>query len=149
MRYRQLHEAAGQRTLVVVLAAGDEVVDCLQALARKESLSAAQVSAIGAVESAMLAYFDWEQKRYCEIPVPQQAEVLTLAGDIALDQDGGPKIHVHAVLGRRDGSTVGGHLMSARVRPTLEVVITESPVHLRRRHDPQSGLTLIDPDLKA
>jgi uncharacterized protein len=30
------------------------------------------------------------------------------------------------------------------VRPTLEVIVTESPVHLRRKHDPVTGLALID-----
>ena len=37
----------------------------------------------------------------------------------------------------------GGHLLEAHVRPTLEVLLTESPAHLRRRHDPESGLSLI------
>jgi predicted DNA-binding protein with PD1-like motif len=47
------------------------------------------------------------------------------------------------VLGRRDGSARGGHLLSAKVRPTLEVILTESPSYLRRAHDPASGLALI------
>jgi hypothetical protein len=72
--------------------------------------------------------------------------VLALLGDIAL-QDGKPKLHAHVVLGRRDGSACGGHLLAARVRPTLEVIVTESPAHLNRKHDPRSGLALIDPDL--
>jgi predicted DNA-binding protein with PD1-like motif len=47
------------------------------------------------------------------------------------------------VLGRRDGSVVGGHLLKAKVRPTLEVVLMESPAHLHRRHDQTTGLPLI------
>jgi predicted DNA-binding protein with PD1-like motif len=47
------------------------------------------------------------------------------------------------VLGRRDGNTVGGHLLQAQVRPTLEVLLTNSPSHLQRAHDPVSGLALI------
>ena len=57
-----------------------------------------------------------------------------------------PKVHAHAVLGRRDGSTVGGHLLDARVRPTLEVLLTESPDYLRRGCDPRSGIALIRVD---
>jgi predicted DNA-binding protein with PD1-like motif len=49
------------------------------------------------------------------------------------------------VVGRRDGSTVGGHLLEGHVWPTLEVVLTESPAHLRKKHDPETGLALIDP----
>jgi len=38
-----------------------------------------------------------------------------------------------------------GHLIEGKVRPTLEVILTESPAHLRKRHDLESGLALIDP----
>ena len=59
---------------------------------------------------------------------------------------GKPNIHVHTVLAKRDGSTCGGHLIEARVRPTLEVILTESPHHLTRRFDRESGLALISLD---
>jgi uncharacterized protein len=144
MRSRKVHEADGLRIFVTVLEIGDEVTDCLTRLAREQRLSAAQVSAIGAFETATLAFFDWEKKEYEKIPVQEQTEVLSLAGDIA-DEKGEPKLHLHAVLGRRGGATIGGHLMQARVRPTLEVIVTESPAHLRRVHDEQSGLALIRP----
>ena len=89
-------------------------------------------------------YFDWATKEYEEIPVNEQVEVAALLGDIALDQKGEPTLHMHVVLGKRDGSAIAGHLAKGHVRPTLEVVITELPGHLRRKHDPQSGLALID-----
>jgi predicted DNA-binding protein with PD1-like motif len=34
-------------------------------------------------------------------------------------------------------------LLEARVRPTLEVILTESPGYLKREHDARSGLNLI------
>jgi predicted DNA-binding protein with PD1-like motif len=147
MRYRQIDATGGRRTLVAVLAPGDEVLASLQKLAEDEKLTAAQVAAIGAFERATLAYFDWESKQYQHIPVAEQVEVLSLNGNISLDENNKAKLHLHAVLGRRDGSTVGGHLIEGRVRPTLEAVITESPAHLHRRHDPRSGLALIDPEI--
>ena len=70
-------------------------------------------------------------------------ELLSLIGDIAL-RDGEPQVHAHVVLGRRDGTTLGGHLMEAKVRPTLEVILSESPAHLRRTVHDESGLPLID-----
>jgi predicted DNA-binding protein with PD1-like motif len=94
-----------------------------------------------------LAYFDIESKQYEKIPVHEQVEVLSLLGDVTLSESK-PKVHLHAVLGRRDGSTRGGHLIKGLVRPTLEVVLTESPVHLRRKFDPEVGLALIEPDLR-
>jgi predicted DNA-binding protein with PD1-like motif len=143
MKTKLIHETDGLRTFAVVLDLGDEVCACLQGLASSERLSAAQVTAIGAFERATLAFWDWETKAYRDIPVNEQVEVLSLNGDITLDESGRPKLHLHTVLGRRDGSALGGHLKSARVRPTLEVIITEAPAHLRRKEDPKTGLALI------
>ena len=143
MQCELVHERAGQRTYVVIFETGDEVMSNLTGLGRKEGLSAAQITGIGAFSSATLNYYDWEEKAYCEIPVNEQVEVAALVGDIGLDPDGGPAVHVHLVLGRRDGSAIAGHLAEARVRPTLELVVTESPAHLRRVKDAASGLNLI------
>ena len=114
---------------------------CLQRFAEIERLGGAQVTAIGALQGARLAYFDWETKRYEPIDVHEQVEVASLIGDIAVGPDGKPS--AHAVLGKRDGSAVAGHLQAAHVRPTLEIVITESPGHLCKVKDEETGLALI------
>jgi predicted DNA-binding protein with PD1-like motif len=72
-----------------------------------------------------------------------QVEVLSLLGDVAVG-DQGPTLHLHAVLGKADGSVVGGHLIEAYVRPTLEVILIQPPSYLRKRKDPETGLALID-----
>lgn len=144
MKVRQVHESVdGARTLVAVMEIGDEVMASLKELARRERLTGASLTAIGAFGEATLAYFDWDTKQYRHIPVEEQVEVATMLGDIGIDEKGEPALHVHLVLGRRDGGAVAGHLVEAKVRPTLEVVITEQPAHLRRRHDPETGLALI------
>jgi predicted DNA-binding protein with PD1-like motif len=75
--------------------------------------------------------------------VKEQVEVAALVGDIGIDEAGAPALHIHLVLGKRDGSAIAGHLAEGHVRPTLEVIITESPAHLRRRRDAETGLNLI------
>ena len=77
------------------------------------------------------------------IPVEEQVEVASLIGDIAVGPDGKPSVHVHAVLGRRDGTALAGHLQEGHVRPTLEIIITELPAHLCKVKDAESGLALI------
>jgi predicted DNA-binding protein with PD1-like motif len=143
MKARQIHEASGQRTFAVIMDAGDEVMAALEEFAAKQGVSAAQVSAIGAFSSATLAFWDKTEKKYLEIPVTEQAEVLSMLGDVSLTSEGKPKIHLHAVLGRPDASTLGGHLMKGIAEPTLEVIVTESPAHLRRVFDSDKGLALI------
>jgi predicted DNA-binding protein with PD1-like motif len=133
----------GEKTYAVIFDTGDEVVSGLTSFAKEKGLAASHFTAIGAFQDVTLGYFDWQQKDYQKIPVREQVEVLSLVGDIALDPKGEPKVHAHVVLGRSDGTTRGGHLLEARVRPTLEVVLVESPSHLQRKHDPESGLALI------
>jgi predicted DNA-binding protein with PD1-like motif len=141
-----LNESAGQRTFAVVLETGEEAMACLQAFAKRERMVAAQLTGIGAFSDAMLGYFDWEEKDYRRNPLDEQLEVASLLGDVALAPDGSPALHVHVALGRCDGTALAGHLMEAHVRPTLEVILTESPQHLRKRIDKESGLALIRSD---
>ncbi|WP_395316101.1 PPC domain-containing DNA-binding protein [Variovorax sp. UC74_104] len=136
---------APERTIALVFDKGDDVMPILERFAKEHALSASRFSAIGALRSAVLGYFDWDRKDYDRIPVDEQVEVLSFSGDIALDGDQ-PKVHAHAVLGRRDGSTVGGHVLQAMVQPTLEVLLIESPGYLRKTCDRETGLALIDID---
>ena len=121
---RLLHEDNGQRTFAVILETGEEVLTCLQRFVTREHVLAAQITAIGALSDAVLMYFDWDKKDYLKIPVREQVEVASLIGDVA---------------------EAPRHLGEAHVRPTLEVIVTESPTHSRKVKDPESGLALIRP----
>lgn len=145
MQTKLLNDHDGQRTFSVILVTGDDAMGALQEFVTARQISAAQITGVGAFKSATLGYFNWERKDYVKIEVPEQVEVASLLGDVALGENGKPALHIHCVLSRRDGSARAGHLLHAIVRPTLEIVLTESPAHLQKRHDPESGLALIDP----
>ena len=135
------------RSIAVVFDAGDEAIEGLTQFAGEAGLDAAHFTAIGAFERATVGWFDLEARDYRRIEVGEQVEVLALVGDITRsgpDSDDDSKVHAHVVLGRSDGSLVGGHLLAGRVRPTLEVVLTETSAELRRTYDPTTGLALID-----
>src|SRR5262249_42104285 len=102
-----------------------------------------QFTAIGAFEKAQIGYFDFSSKEYKKISVDEQTEVLSLTGDIAVYEDK-PQAHAHAVLGKSNGTTMGGHLLKAIVRPTLEVILTESPSYLNKKMSKEYGIPLID-----
>ncbi|PYR70936.1 MAG: DUF296 domain-containing protein [Acidobacteria bacterium] len=142
MNAQQLTAAGGATSFVLVFDTGDEVTKELLAFAREYRLDAASFTGIGAFQSVTLGYFEIEKRDYKRIPVNEQVEVVSLVGNVALG-DAGPKLHAHVVVGRKDGSALGGHLIDARVRPTLEIVLVETPAHLRRRSDPTTGLALI------
>ena len=143
MRAKLINEIP-ERTFALLLDTGDEVVSSLERFAAEHALTATRITAIGAFSHATLGYFDWSRKEYERIDIDEQLEVLSLIGDLAL-QGSAAKLHAHVVLGRRDASTRGGHLLHAVVRPTLEVLLTDSPAHLRREFDPATGLALIRP----
>lgn len=147
MQSKLLNTSGNQRTFVVVLETGDEAMSRLQEFVDRERLAAAQLTGIGAFSDAVIAYFDWERKAYIRNPVPEQVEVASLIGDVAVSPDGKRTLHIHLVLGKRDGTALAGHLVEAHVRPTLEVILTESPAHLRKTRDPESGLALIRPEV--
>src|SRR5437868_12953199 len=107
----------------------------LQAFAKENRLAGSHFTAIGAFQEVTLGYFDWQKKDYKKMPVREQVEVVSLVGDVAEGERGEPQIHAHVVLGKSDGAALGGHLLEAHVRPTLEVTLVESPIHLRRKHD--------------
>jgi predicted DNA-binding protein with PD1-like motif len=140
---RLLHESGGARTFALVLDTGDETMASLAAFADAEELDAADFTAIGAFSRAVVGYFDLERKDYEPIDVDEQVEVLSIVGHVTREP-GGRNVHAHAVLSRRDGTAIGGHLLEGHVRPTLEIVLTESPAHLRRTKDEATGLPLID-----
>jgi predicted DNA-binding protein with PD1-like motif len=145
MRSKLLDTTENRRTLVVVFDTGDEVAGCLLDLAREQRLQGSHFTAIGALQDVVLGYWQWETKKYKHIPIREQMEVVSLEGNIALASDGTPKLHAHIVVAKSDGTAHGGHLVEAHVRPTLELVITESPRHLQRRHDEATGLALLEP----
>ena len=142
MNYKLLN-GIGNTSYALVFETGDEVMQLLKTFANEHSLKAAHFTAIGAFSSVELGFFDFSIKDYKHIPVNEQVEVLSLIGDVALYGDES-KLHAHVVIGRSDGTAMGGHLMKAIAHPTLELIIEEAPGYLQRRIDQETGLPLID-----
>jgi uncharacterized protein len=145
MKWKLLQERAGERTYAVVFGAGEEALAGLKAFAREANLIGSHFTAIGAFADVVLGFFDPDARDYHRVPIREQVEVLSLLGNVAQHQ-GQPKVHAHAVVGKRDGTAHGGHLLEAHVRPTLEVIVHESPKHLWRETDEATGLARLKAD---
>ena len=143
MKSKLLHEKDGLRTFAIVFDKGDSVNEQLLNFAGANRFADAHIAAIGAFSDVTLGYFDRTQKKYLPIPIRDQVEVLSFAGNI-VSKEGKPFLHAHIVVGKRDGSAHGGHFLEGKVWPTLEMIVTELPVHLRRTKDEESGLALIN-----
>ena len=141
MNVRQIDESP--KTFVLVFRTGDKLAKGLSKFAEQQKLSAASFKAVGALSSVRLGWLSRESKKYePSVTLDEQVELLSLIGDVAL-LEGKPVVHTHAVIGKRDGTAHGGHLLEAHIRPTCEVVLNESPTHLQKFVDPEPGIALI------
>jgi predicted DNA-binding protein with PD1-like motif len=142
MKSKSLKDGSG-RTFVLILEQGEEAFKAITEFANRQNITGASVTAIGAFSEAKVGWFDLVAKQYKPIQVNEQCEVLSLLGDLAESDDGKASLHVHAVLGLKDGSVRGGHFLSGAVQPTLEVTIRETAAHLRRKKQADLGIALI------
>jgi uncharacterized protein len=141
MHYKLLN-GIGNASYALIFESGDEVLENLKTFANEHSLSASRFTAIGAFSSVELGFFDFSKKDYKKIPVNEQVEVVSLIGDVAL-YGSDSMVHAHVVLGKSDGTAMGGHLLKAIVHPTLEIILEEAPGYLQRKMDKETGLPLI------
>jgi hypothetical protein len=141
MMHRLIHDGT-ERTFALVFLPGEEAVDGILSFAREHGLFSARFTAIGGFSEVTLGYFELEKKDYKRIHLIEQVEVASVIGNVALYEDR-PKVHAHCVIGRADGSAMAGHLMEGVVQPTLEVMLTVTPVPMERHKDEATGLGLL------
>jgi predicted DNA-binding protein with PD1-like motif len=133
MEYKQIANDDELATYALIFSQGDEAAAELGRFANETGVDGAELQGVGAASSAVLGWFDFDAKNYRRIPIDEQVEVVSFLGDIATTQDGKPQVHAHLVVAKRDGSAFGGHLLELHVKPTLEVIVTETATHLRKK----------------
>src|SRR5262245_49516780 len=129
MKVQLIGSANGMKQYAVIFSKGDEAFSGLMDFAEKYHVTSGHFTAIGALSSAVLAWFDPQKKMYKENPFNEQLEVASMIGDFALYK-GKPALHSHMVVGHRDGTASGGHVIEAIVSPTLEVFVTVDAIPL-------------------
>jgi len=132
-------EARGTNEIVVRMVDGESLAEGLSSI---EVKGAAVLCGIGMVRNATLAY--WNGAEYEEHVVEEPAELLSMQGNIA-PRDGERMVHCHLTVARRDGTVAGGHLVSATVANTAEIVLGKlDGIVLERRLEP-NGLAGLHP----
>ncbi len=107
--------------------AGDEIMSGLTDLILEHNITSGYVTGLGGLSGALLAWGDPEVGAFKMIPVDEKCELISLLGHIAV-RDGKPYVHLHAVVGFRDGSTKAGHVMEARVAPLAEISVVATSI---------------------
>jgi uncharacterized protein len=143
VRSKLLFEENKLKTFALVFDKNDDVLPLLLQFAEENDISSARLSGIGAFQRVRLGYFDRDRREYQPIEINEQVELLSLIGNLAR-KDGKAKLHAHVIVGKRDGSAHGGHLLGGNVWPTMEIMVIETPAHLQRTMDETTGLALLD-----
>jgi predicted DNA-binding protein with PD1-like motif len=125
--------------IFVRLHSGDVLPDALLDLAQQADITTAViVSGVGMLRDVVLSYFAGKG-RYESREYPEPMELVSLSGNISLQEDG-YIVHAHAALAGPDHNLVGGHLTRGVVAVTNEIVLTRLPIRILRQLEPESGL---------
>jgi len=112
------------RVIMGRLPQGQDLLIALNQLCKDQGVSLGEVRAIGAVTKAVVGFYDQDKRQYGFLPLDEPMEILSLTGNVSI-KDGKPFVHAHVVLGREDGSAVGGHLAEGSPIFACEVVLRE------------------------
>jgi uncharacterized protein len=146
MKYRLLTEHDGIKEFALIFAKGDEVLSGVSDFVKQQKVGSARFTAIGALQSAKMAWFDLAKKSYKVNTINKQCELVSLIGDIGV-YEGTPAVHAHFSVGFETGEVEGGHLIEAVTFPTVELFMTVFPVLLDKELDPDTDLKLFHPEI--
>ncbi|MDP6574988.1 MAG: DNA-binding protein [Candidatus Peribacteraceae bacterium] len=137
-----MHSKLSDSAHVLILETGEEIVEGLTKYLTENNITAGSISGIGAATDVILNFYNVETKEYEEKGFPEELEILSLVGNISI-KEGSPFAHLHIVLGNNEYACIGGHLKSARVGPTCEIVIQQLDAEMKRELDEVTGLYLL------
>ncbi|HEU5187689.1 MAG TPA: PPC domain-containing DNA-binding protein [Candidatus Saccharimonadales bacterium] len=124
---------------------GEQALETLLHFAQKNKLEGAWISGIGGALRATIGYYDLAKKEYTWQDLSELHEVVSLQGNLSLNESGEPMLHLHGTFSSKDHQVVGGHVKEITVGATLELFIHRSDgIALRRKVDQTVGLPLLD-----
>ena len=127
---------------VVRLDKGEEIVQTVTKFCREEGISLGQISGIGAIEKMEIGYFQVSTKEYHTKTLEGDMEILGLSGNIST-MKGDTYIHFHIVISDENLNSFGGHLNSAVISATGEIIIDVIEGSIDREFNEEIGLNLI------
>lgn len=130
-------------TFIVSLDNGCSVASTLQRFCGRHGIRAGIIRGIGAVDRAVLRFFNPSTKVYEDHVFEEQMEIASLEGNVS-GMDGEVYLHLHVVLGRSDCSALAGHLLDCRLSGAGEIFVTALDCKAQRRHEPTLGLNVYD-----
>lgn len=121
---------------------GADLLDAITTEFRSRSLKKAGFSLIGALESAVIGYYDTSGRVYNYREFAGPLEIVSCIGNVS-EKDGEIFVHAHIVISGEDFVCYGGHLASGSPIFAAELCATELPGFVPKRgFDDPTGLFL-------
>ena len=138
MEYKRIGD-----TLIARIDRGEEILQSLKTICEKENVRLASVSAIGAVDHAVVGLYRVDEKKYYKNTFDGEMEMTSLSGNVT-EKEGQVYLHLHANFADADGQVVGGHLNKAVISGTCEMFIHTLSGTVGRKPDEETGLNVFD-----
>lgn len=138
MKYKRF-----DKTIVVRIDRGEEILDKIRELAIAENIKLASVTALGATNDFTVGVFNTAEKKYYANEFKGAFEIVSLTGTINT-MDGQFYTHIHMSAGNDKGEVFGGHLNRAVVSATCEMIVTVIDGEVDRYRDDDVGLNLFN-----
>ncbi len=126
-------------TIVARIDKGEEILQQLEVIAKKEEIKLASVSALGATNDITVGVFHTLEKKYYANHFTGDMEIVSLAGTVST-MNGDYYAHLHMSAGDTAGHVVGGHLNQAIISATCEMVIQIIDGQVDREFNREVGL---------
>ncbi len=129
-------------TIVVRLDKGDKIVESVLSVAKKEGITLAYLTGIGAVDDFEVGVFDLDKADYAHYRYTGNHEINSVVGNLTT-KEGAPYLHAHITCTGCDGTVVGGHLFEGKVSLTAEIFLQIINGSAERKFDSTVGINKI------
>ena len=138
MNYRRINNK-----ILLSLEKNDDIFQSLNNVIDKENLKCCWLTGIGAIKNVVLGAYPSKLKKYVRKTFSEEYELTNLSGNISL-KDNKPFIHIHINMSDEECRSYGGHLFSASIAVTGEIIIDVIDYNLHRKKSEEIGLYLWD-----
>lgn len=128
---------------IVVLKKDEKLVESIKQFIKTHKITGAWLSGLGGAQGVTLGFYHLDKKEYEFQNITKLLEITNLTGNISFHGDEAV-IHLHGTFSDEKLHAFGGHVSELVVGGTCELHITPIKGSLKRTHDEDTGLNLLD-----
>ena len=131
------------RKVLIVLKKGEEIFESLYKIIKELDIKSGWINGIGAASNIVLGAYPSSTKEYIKKDFKGEFELASIMGNITTKQNN-PFIHIHATISDEECNAFAGHLFTATVSVTCEIILNISNKSIIRKECSEVGLYLWD-----